>query len=227
MDIYKLLYIFLMFLIYSFVGWVAEVILAYFTHKKFINRGFLIGPYCPIYGIGVLLIVWLLKRYMDSVLALFILAMVICMVLEYVTSYVMEKLFNTRWWDYSEMRFNINGRICLETAIPFGIGGLIIMYIVNPFFEGILNGLSDKMILILGIGLFGIFLVDLIISLRVILKVNNVDISKYKDNTELVNKKVREYLMKHSVLTRRLMESFPNAKLKIKKIKDKITKHIK
>ena len=227
MDIYKLLYLFLLFLIYSFIGWIVEVILAYFTHKKFINRGFLIGPYCPIYGVGVLLIVWLLKRYTDSILVLFILAMVLCMALEYMTSFVMEKLFNTRWWDYSDMRFNINGRICLETAIPFGIGGLVIMYLVNPLFEGILNMLSVKVVIILGSILLTLFLIDLGISLSVVLRVNSVDVSKYTDNTELINKKVREYLMKYSILTKRLMESFPNAKLKIRKIKDKITKSVK
>lgn len=227
MDIYKFLYIFLLFLMYSFVGWIAEVTLAFIEHKKFINRGFLIGPYCPIYGVGVLLIVWLLKRYTDSALALFVLAMVLCMVLEYVTSFVMEKLFNTRWWDYSNMRFNINGRICLETAIPFGIGGLIIMYLINPIFTGILDMLPSKALLVIGVILLGLFLIDLAISLRVVLKINSVDVSKYKDNTELVNKKVREYLMKHSVLTRRLMESFPNAKLKIRKIKESIKKRVK
>ena len=212
---------------YSILGWIAEVTLAFYMHKKFINRGFLIGPYCPIYGVGVLLIVWLLKKYTDSALALFVLAMFICMVLEYLTSFIMEKLFNTRWWDYSDKRFNINGRICLETAIPFGIGGLIIMYLVNPFFEGILNMIPSKILFILGITLLTIFLIDLGISLKVILHINSVDVSKYKDNTELINKKVKEYLMKHSILTRRLIESFPNAKLRIKRIKDKIKKSVK
>ena len=223
----KYLYLFLLFLMYAILGWIAEVLLALYTHKKFINRGFLIGPYCPIYGVGVLLIIWLLKKYTDSALALFVLAMVICMTLEYLTSFIMEKLFNTRWWDYSDKRFNINGRICLETAIPFGIGGLIIMYLVNPLFEGILNMLPSNILIILGVFLLIIFLVDLGISLSVILRINNVDISKYKDNTELINKQVKEYLMKHSVLTRRLIQSFPNAKLRIRKIKDKITKHVK
>ena len=224
MDRY--LYLFLLFLMYSIIGWIAEVALAFYTHKRFINRGFLIGPYCPIYGVGVLLIIWLLKRYTDSALALFVLAMFVCMILEYVTSFIMEKLFNTRWWDYSDKRFNINGRICLETAIPFGIGGLIIMYLVNPLFEGILNMLPGKSITILGLILFILFLVDFGISLRVILRINSVDVSKYKDNTELVNKKVREYLMKHSVFTKRLIESFPNAKLKIKRIKERIKKKV-
>ena len=212
---------------YSIVGWIAEVILAFIQHKKFINRGFLIGPYCPIYGVGVLLIIWLLKRYTDSALALFVLAMVICMTLEYFTSFIMEKLFNTRWWDYSKQKFNINGRICLETAIPFGIGGLIIMYLINPLFESVLNMLSNKLLLIIGIILLMLFLIDLVISLKVILRINSVDVSKYKDNTELVNKKVKEYLMKHSVFTRRLIESFPNAKLRIKTIKEKIKKSVK
>ena len=223
----KYLYLFLLFLIYAIMGWIMEVILSLFTHKKFINRGFLIGPYCPIYGIGVLLIIWLLKRYTDNALVLFILAMFICMLLEYLTSFIMEKLFNTRWWDYSDMRFNINGRICLETAIPFGLGGMIIMYLVNPLFEGLLNMLSSKAIMIIGLSLLTIFLIDLGISLKVILRINSVDVSKYTDNTELINKKVKEYLMTHSLLTRRLIQSFPNAKLRIKKLKDKIKKSIK
>ena len=213
------------------MGWLAEVITAYVSRNKLINRGFLIGPYCPIYGIGVVAIVNFLKDFTNNWLALFILAMVLCMTLEYVTSFVMEKLFNARWWDYSTKRFNINGRICLETAIPFGIGGLIIMYVINPFIEKILNSWSESTVIIIGGILFVIFIVDLIISLTVILKIKKVDIRKYKrlfrkDDTEFINKKVREYLIKYSALTRRLMESFPNAKISITKIKDKITKTV-
>ena len=142
---YNICYYFLLFIIYAVIGWVCEVILSLFEHKRFINRGFLIGPYCPIYGVGVLLIITLLKNYMDSLLVLFVLAMVLCMVLEYVTSYLMEKIFNARWWDYSDEKFNINGRICLETAVPFGVGGLLIMYIVNPFVVSILDKFSDSL----------------------------------------------------------------------------------
>ena len=98
MSIYKY---FLVFIFYSFLGWLMEVILTYSSDKKFVNRGFLIGPYCPIYGWGVLLIMFILKRYLDRPIGLFCMAVIICSVLEYLTSYLMEKLFKARWWDYS------------------------------------------------------------------------------------------------------------------------------
>ena len=216
---YNVCYLFILFLMYAFLGWVMEVINACIQHKRFINRGFLIGPYCPIYGIGMLLIINLLKNYMDSYVVLFILAMVICMAVEYLTSLVMEWLFNARWWDYSNRKFNINGRICLETAIPFGLGGMLIMYVVNPFLTGILDKGSEKLIVILGIILMVIFFTDLVVSFFVILKFRKVGVENFKDDTEEMNKKVRDYLMSHSYLTKRIVESFPSAKIRVEKFK--------
>ena len=224
---YNICYYFLLFIIYAVIGWICEVILSLFEHKRFINRGFLIGPYCPIYGVGVLLIISLLKNYTDSWLVLFVLAMVLCMVLEYVTSYLMEKIFNARWWDYSDNKFNINGRICLETAIPFGIGGLIIMYIVNPFVVNTIDKFSDNTLLILGIVSMICFFVDLSISFGIIYKVRNLNVDIIKDNTEEMTKKVREYLSNHSVFTKRLFDSFPNVKVILKDFKKKIYKYSK
>lgn len=218
---YKICYYFLLFLMYSVLGWLMEVINSYFIHKRFVNRGFLIGPYCPIYGIGVLLIISFLNDYMDNFLVLFILAMVICLVLEYLTSYFLELIFKARWWDYSNNRFNINGRVCLETAIPFGIGGLIIMYFINPLFTGILCKMSDKFLIILSVVLMILFLADLIISFLIMLKFRNIGIKSMKDNTEEMNKIVKEYLTKNSRWTKRLVDSFPNFKIRIEKIKQK------
>ncbi len=217
--LYKICYLFLLYLMYAFLGWIMEVINAYVKHKRFINRGFMIGPYCPIYGTGVLLIIFLLKNYTENFLVLFILAMVICMAVEYLTSLLMEELFNARWWDYSNQKFNINGRICLETAAPFGLGGLLIMYVINPFFTSILNKGSEKLIIILGIVLMIIFFTDLIISFLVVLKYRKAGVDNFKDDTEEMNKKVREYLIHHSKLTKRFVESFPNAKLRVEKFK--------
>jgi len=216
---YDICYLFLQFIIYAFLGWIVETVWVWFCTKKLVDRGFLIGPYCPIYGVGVLLIVNFLKDYMNNFLVLFILAMVICMVLEYITSYLMEKIFNARWWDYSERKFNINGRICLETAIPFGIGGIIIMYIVNPFIIDILNMLSIKFAVILGIILGFIFVIDLIISFSVIFKFRNADFTKFKDDTEEMSRRVREYLSEHSFLTKRLINSYPDVKIRIEEFK--------
>ena len=212
--LYNICYIFLLFIIYSFLGWIVEVIDSLIEDKKFVNRGFLIGPYCPIYGIGLLLIINFLKSYTDSYLIVFVMSMFICMILEYFTSYIMEKLFNARWWDYSDKKFNINGRICLETTIPFGLGGMAIMYIVNPFLEKTLNLLNSNVLISISIILFSIFLIDLIISLIVILKVKDISIKKIKDNTEEINKKVKKYLIEKSVLSKRLIMSFPKLRLK-------------
>ena len=230
----KILYFFILFMMYSFLGWIVETFEIFITKGKIVNRGFFIGPYCPIYGVGLILITSLLKNYTDSIIVLFILSIFICMTLEYLTSYVMEKWFHARWWDYSDTKFNLNGRICLETTIPFGLGGVFIMYIVHPFLTGLLNNLSSKTIIILGTILFLIFLIDAIVSFFVISKINKIDTSKYKDDTEEVNKKIKEYLKKTSPLMKRLLESFPNARIKISKIKntledkrDKVVKKIK
>ena len=132
-----------LFFIYSFLGWLMESVSDTIRKKKFVNRGFLIGPYCPIYGAGVLLITILLRKYNNDVWITFLMSLLICGTLEYLTSYVMEKLFNARWWDYSQRKFNINGRICLETLIPFGIAGTFIIYIANPFFLKFINMIPD------------------------------------------------------------------------------------
>ena len=210
---YTILFYFLLFIIYSFIGWCLEVIYCYYRTKKIINRGFLIGPYCPIYGAGCVLIILLLKRYSNDALALFIMSIVICSILEYLTSYIMEKLFKTRWWNYSNRRFNINGRICLETMIPFGIGGVFIMKIVNPFFSEILNKIPKGMLVGISIIILILFLIDNIISFSVVSKVK-VSASKLKlDSTEELTEIVKQKLIEHSLLARRLIKSFPNIKI--------------
>ena len=118
---------FLLFVIYSLLGWALEVIGKLIECRKFIHRGFLIVPYCPIYGCGALLITFLLKKYANDWIILFTMAIVICGSLEYITSYIMEKIFKARWWDYRHRKLNINGRVCLFTISPFGILGLLIM----------------------------------------------------------------------------------------------------
>ena len=119
------------FLIYSFIGWIVEVSAFLIQDHKFVNRGFFIGPVVPIYGTGGILITLLLTKYQSDPVTLFCMAVVVCSILEYFTSYVMEKLFKTRWWDYSNKKFNINGRICLTNLLFFGLMGLVMVYLVN------------------------------------------------------------------------------------------------
>ena len=210
---------FLIFIIYSFIGWTMETILTYIKEKKFINRGFLIGPYCPIYGWGSLLITSLLKSYTSNILASFILAMAICMILEYLTSYLMEKIFKARWWDYTDKKFNINGRVCLETAIPFGLGALLILYVLHPFIINILGIFDYKIYLLISIILFTLFLIDNIISFNIISKFKKLELKERKDNTEEITKKIKEYLSINSKLGKRLMNAFPNVQASIKSIR--------
>ena len=145
---------FLLFFTYSVLGWIMEVTKTLIDKKKFVNRGFLIGPYCPIYGFGALLITFLLKKYTADPIALFIMAIVVCGILEYLTSYFMEKIFHARWWDYSQKKYNINGRVCLDTIIPFGLLGMFIMYVSNPFLIEKLESLPEIALNILLGGFF-------------------------------------------------------------------------
>lgn len=216
---------FLLFISYAFLGWCMEVCCKYVQFGKFINRGFLIGPYCPIYGWGAIAITILLKRYTYDPLVLFIMSTLVCSIIEYFTSYFMEKKYHARWWDYSSKKFNINGRICLETLIPFGILGLFIMYVTNPMLFKIYQSMSEIVVHIISITLFTIFIVDNIISSNIISSVNVEGSKLVKDNTEEITEKVKQILREKSWLHRRLINAYPNLKdirVKIKKVKEKV-----
>jgi len=203
---------FLLFFIYSVLGWVMEVINALIVEKKLINRGFLIGPYCPIYGYGVLLITLLLKKYQDDIVATFIFSILICGILEYFTSYFMEKIFNARWWDYSNRKFNINGRICLENLIIFGILGCFIIYISNPFIIKILEKLPNVAITIMSVITFICYMVDNIISGNIVHSLKEISINIKKDNTEEISEKVKKIITSKLSLHKRIFNAFPNLK---------------
>lgn len=208
-----------LFMIYSVIGWIVEVIDRLIIEKKLINRGFLIGPYCPIYGIGSLSFVFLLDRYLNDPLVLFVMAGIICAVLEYLTSYLMEKIFKTRWWDYSDYPFNLNGRVCLGNLILFGIGALIICYLAQPFLMNILISLPSIILNIIAIILSIIFITDYIVSFKIISNFKLVAANIRKDNTEEITNKVKEELMKRSGLIKRVVKAFPNFKTILKKIR--------
>lgn len=219
--------LFLCFIIFSFLGWFLEVLYGGVVLKRFVNRGFLIGPLCPLYGVGCVLLYTLLQKYENDPIMLALASMAICSILEYAASYIMEKIFKTRWWDYKNMKFNINGRICLEMIVPFGILGLIVVYLLFPFALKLLNMLSATAIYILASVLLVLFLIDLIISCKVIMKFKSITKLVPKDMTEEITKFAAATLSKQSKLARRLIESFPNFKivdtLKIK-IKEKVNR---
>lgn len=122
---------FLWFFIYSMIGWIYETTICSVSQRKFVNRGFLNGPYCPIYGAGALLVILLFGK-MTNPFQLFLCSAVVTCTLEYLTSYGMEKLFHAKWWDYSSRRFNLHGRICLEGALVFGLLSVLIILFLHP-----------------------------------------------------------------------------------------------
>ena len=211
---------FLLFMLYSMLGWLMEVVYALVTKKKLSNRGFLIGPYCPIYGVGCVLIIILLSGFKKYPVVVFILAIIICSILEYFTSYIMEKLFKARWWDYTKTKFNINGRICVDTMLPFGIIAFIIIYLVNPIVARAIEKTPDTILTIIAIVFAIIFILDLIASFNI---VNNfkktIKKASLDDRTDDINKYIRETLSSKSLLHRRLLRAFPTGHAIIKKVK--------
>lgn len=206
------LYYFFIFILYSFLGWCIEMICCYSYTKKLVNRGFLIGPYCPIYGTAALLMILLLNRYQDDLFVLFIMAAFISSVLEYITSYLMEKLFKARWWDYSTRSFNVNGRICLLNSILFGILGIILIDFVYPFIQTMISKIPTNYFHMITICLLIIFLVDFIVSFKIIINLKHSLQSLKKDSTGEISKKVREKISESSKLVHRVLEAFPNLK---------------
>ena len=120
------------FVVYAFLGWCSEVAFAAMKEGRFINRGFLNGPYCPIYGFGALLVILALTPLQNNLAALFFGSALITTVLEFVTGVVLEKLFHTRWWDYSDMPFNIKGHVCLMFTVLWGLACTFVMRILHP-----------------------------------------------------------------------------------------------
>lgn len=201
---------FLLFILYSFIGWIGEIILSLIVNKKFVNRGFLMGPYCPIYGSGCLLLIILLSKYADEPFALFASSMIVCSVLEYFTSWAMEVIFKMRWWDYTNEKFNINGRICLETMVPFGIIGVLVVCYVNPFLVSLIDKLPTIVFDLIVVILACIFFIDLVISSNVIFNFKEVVKDSRKDSTEDIKKYIKKKIHNNKHLYNRLVNAFPH-----------------
>lgn len=182
---------FLLFITYAFIGWCIEVVGKLWQKHRFINRGFLIGPWLPIYGYGALVMTIFLNEYQGDPFALFSMSMLLCSVLEYFTSYLMERLFHARWWDYSQYKFNLNGRICLSNAILFGLGGILIIEYMNPILFSLFDKIPALWVSILSITFLLLFLLDNIISFKIMFHFKRCATTVMKDSTEEISKRVR------------------------------------
>lgn len=203
----------LSFFIYSFLGWLMEVCVTFKEEKKFVNRGFLIGPYCPIYGIGCLLIIFFLNRYKDDLLVLFVMSIFLCGILEYMTSFLMEKLFHARWWDYSDKKFNINGRVCLSVLASFGILGCVMLRFIHPKVIEIMSMINPNLLFVTTIVITTLFIVDNIATFEIMNNIKNEFSNVKKDYTRKIRAKVNEMIGNKSRLHQRIIEAFPNYKM--------------
>ena len=178
---------FLIFILFSFIGWICEVIYVGVTSAhKFVNRGFLHGPICPVYGFGGVVILMLPPSLYATWIPLFLASMILCTTVEYFVSWLMEKLFHTRWWDYSHYKIQLNGRICLLNSILFGFLGVVVIHFVYPLMIDLLNSLGQKVINVSGVIILTVLSVDIFFTVRKLVDFANV-MKKLKELGETLN----------------------------------------
>ncbi|SDX33622.1 putative ABC transporter permease [Eubacterium barkeri] len=207
------------FFIFAVIGWCMEVILKYFQYHRFINRGFLIGPYCPIYGAGVvavtLLVGGMIGRH-GTIGETFLAGFVICGILEYFTSWYMEKVFHARWWDYSKKPMNLNGRIWIGNLVLFGVASVGIIWLIDPLYFGLMAGVSPFVIQLLAIIIVVVMLGDYAYSHFLMNLVKREIDSQDADDTEEISRQVHAMLKDKQLLLRRIEAAYPNAQARPK-----------
>ena len=152
------------FLVYSCLGWCLEVVYAAATTGQIVNRGFLNGPVCPIYGFGMVIVLFTLTPLEHSVLALYIGGVILPSVLELVGGWALYKLYRTRWWDYSDKPFNIGGYICLEFSLLWGVGTIVMMKAIHPVLAGLIELIPPLVGLVLMGLLYAVYAADVVVT---------------------------------------------------------------
>ena len=221
MPVESLINLILLFFAYAFIGWCVEVTLKYFQFHRFINRGFLTGPWLPIYGSGAALITVVIKGLAPlefSVGTTFAVSFLLCGFLEYMTSYVLEKRFHARWWDYSQKPMNLQGRVWIGNLVLFGLGGVVIVDLINPLLLRLSEHMSFPLREIMALFLPVVFVADYVMSHFVLKLVKtSVELSE-ADDTEAISKEVRLLLSDRSIFHRRFAEAYPEVIYKTERI---------
>ena len=159
------------FIIYAFLGWCVEVAFHVVTSGQFINRGFLNGPVCPIYGFGMIILIFSLGSLVDNFILLFLGSFLLTSILEFITGFILKKVFNDKWWDYTEVPFNIKGYVCLSFSIAWGLGAVFMLNIIHPPINNFVSILNNKIGNILLVLLLAAFIADFIITVLGIMKI--------------------------------------------------------
>ncbi|MCR4675604.1 MAG: hypothetical protein K5634_00030 [Sphaerochaetaceae bacterium] len=219
-----------LFFIYSFAGWCIEVIGKLFQYHRFINRGFLLGPWIPIYGAGCLLITVSNQAlanlsYMNqSYGSVFAVSFLLCGVLEYLTSFFMEKLFHARWWDYSQRPMNLNGRVWIGNLVLFGVAGVLVVKLLNPVIFSLIDRIPWNIKLIVAAVLVCMFIADFIFSVFVLKMIKAGIESSKADKTEDISREIRALMADKSLFVRRFAEAYPDVIYLTDRVKERMEK---
>lgn len=206
---------FLWLITYSFIGWVYESIVCSLGERKLVNRGFLNGPLCPVYGFGALVCIICLYQRMDNIFLLFFSGVVLTCTVEYITSVLLEKLFHMKWWDYSHYRFNIGGRVCLLGAVVFGAMSVLLVKYIHPFVDTAIGSFPDWALLGVAAILFFVLMADLYITVRHLLLLEK----RLSEVQAAINKFKEEYLGRTENLKGLLLDKFEESEFYSEKIK--------
>ena len=216
--------IFLYFITYSFLGWCCETTYVSLAKRSFVNRGFLYGPLCPIYGFGALLVLYSLEPFAKHLIIIFGLAMIVTSSLEYFTSWLMEAIFHIRWWDYTTYKYNIKGRICLKNTLLFGILGIVAVYGLHPIVELLIQRISIRAeVALKGIlltSLIGDSILSILSAINVNKALNEVNklIIEFQQNGEITKQRITKKV--HTLITKlekryyHFKKAYPNLKHK-------------
>lgn len=229
-------YLILYFFVYGFLGWCTEVAFAACKERKFVNRGFLNGPICPIYGIGVGIVVQFLTPYQDNLLALYVTSVVLVTALEWVTGFILEKVFHNKWWVYSKMPLNLNGYVCLLFSLIWGVACVVIVEFIHPLIHKVLSWIPTPigigLIVILGIAV----LIDLYVTSSTILKMNRhlekmkeiaADLHRISDELgENIYEEVVEVLERREEWKLKVQEASGEVKEKMQDVSDEVMDRI-
>lgn len=209
------------FFFFSVAGWCMEVTLKYIQYHRFINRGFLVGPYCPIYGWGAVAVTILVGGVMarkGTVGETFLAGMFVCGALEYFTSWYMEKVFHARWWDYSQKPMNLHGRIWIGNLLLFGAASVVIVKLIVPGMLRWLGRMAPLAVEVMALVIVVIMAADYTVS-HVLMNVVKREIdAQAGDSTEEISQKVRELLKTRGIFLRRIQSAYPTAQARSKRL---------
>ncbi|MFC0904670.1 putative ABC transporter permease [Clostridium sp. MT-14] len=190
--------LFLFFTFYSFLGWLIETTFASINRKSFVNRGFLNGPFCPIYGLGAVLVLQissLIDTYSEnySIFVGILLSVIVVTLLEYATGFILEKLFNCKWWDYSDSYANIRGYICPQYSLLWGILAFLVVQIIQPLASSAFLYVPDKVKTYIVLFLMIYFMLDTVKSTIDALKLRHIIINHLNFPVGIYCNKIMKY----------------------------------